>query len=52
MVGIVDDTELPWGHTVDLFLRMDDKLLRILPFERRGVILGGVTDLESYRGER
>jgi hypothetical protein len=47
VVLVIDDTELPGSHTMDILLRMNNEFLRILPFECRGMIFWRMTDLEG-----
>ena len=48
MLGVVDDTELSWRHTVDLVFRMDDEASLPRRLKRRWQIAWGMPDLEGH----
>ena len=48
MLGIVDDTELSWCHTVDLVFRMNDKTPLARRLKHRWQIAWGMPDLEGH----
>ena len=48
MLGVVDDTELSWRHTVDLVFRMDDEAPLPRRLKRRWQIAWGMPDLEGH----
>ena len=47
MMLVVDDTELPWCHTMNLILCVDDEAVITDLFQRRRQIARCVTDLEG-----
>ena len=47
MILVVDDTELPWGHTMNLLLRMYDETPLARRLQRGRMIFGRVANLEG-----